>query len=161
MKRILAAALMAVFFSVAFSGCYTQLKGPEPKTGEGAYSDYTYYDDYWYWDYYYSPYYYRGGWLSPYFYGYPYYSYGFFYSPWWYDPWYYYDDGGRIPSDKSIRYRRNDTDTSPGGYISPPLIPGGSSGTGAGSVRTKTSTGGSGQADEPASSSGKSTRLRR
>ncbi len=162
MKRIVIAALMAVFFSVVFSGCYTKLKGTEPETGERIYRDYTYYDDYyWYGDYYYSPYYYRSGWLSPYFYGYPYYSYGFFYSPWWYDPGSYYGDGDRIRSDKSIRYRRKDTGMSPGGFISPPLIPGGSGGTVSGSVRTKTSTGSSGQADKPARSSGKSTRRRR
>ncbi len=163
MKRIVVAALMAVFFSVVFSGCYTKLKGPEPQTGERIYHDTAYYDDYyWYDDYYYSPYYYRSGWLSPYFYGYPYYSYGFFYSPWWYDPGYYRDDGDRILSDKSIRYRRRDTGGSPGGFTSPPLIPRGSGGTASVSVRTKTSTAAGGrQADKSSGSAGKSTRRRR
>ncbi len=162
MKKIVVAALMAVFFSVVFSGCYTRLKGPEPETGERVYRDYTYYDDYyWYGDYYYGAYYYRSGWLSPYFYGYPYYSYGLFYSPWWYDPGYYRDDGGRIRSDKSIRYRGRNTGSSPGGFTSPPLIPGGSGGTTSGTVRTKTSSGGSGQPAKPTRSAGKSARRRR
>ncbi len=162
MKKIVVAALMAVFFSVVFSGCFTRLKGPDPETGERRYSDYTYYDDYyWYDDYYYSPYYYRSGWLSPYFYGYPYYGYGSFYSPWWYDSGYYYGDGGRNRSDKSIRYRRRGRGSSPGGFTSPPLIRGRSGGTVSGTVRTKTSSGGSRQPAKPTRSGGKSARRRR
>ncbi|MEE8417283.1 MAG: hypothetical protein V3S06_01325 [candidate division Zixibacteria bacterium] len=162
MKKIVVAALMAVFFSVVFSGCFTKLKGPDPQTGERRYSDYSYYDDYyWYDDYYYSSFYYRSGWLSPYFYGYPYYGYGSFYSPYWYDSGYYYGNGGRNRSDKSVRYRRRGRGSSPGGFTSPPLRPRGSGGTVSGTVRTKTSSGGSRQPAKPTRSGGKSARRRR
>jgi hypothetical protein len=117
MKRSLVTALVAVFLSIAVSGCYTKLKSPGPRTGETYY-----YDDYDYW--YSSPYFYHYGWYSPYFYGYPLY-YGYFYAPWWYDPWYYYGDGGyydgRTPSRKEIRRRNpgDDLPPVPGGSYSP------------------------------------------
>src|SRR3989339_406813 len=108
MKRVILTALVAVFLLLVVGGCYTQLKRPEPSTGDRYFGDNYYYDD---WDFYgnWSPYLYHYGWYSPYFYTYPSY-YGYFYRPLYYDPWYwdYYGGGsdGRDSSGKVIRRGR-------------------------------------------------------
>jgi hypothetical protein len=157
MKKLYATACLAVFFSLGFSGCYTQFSGPEPKTGEPVHRDHYYYGD---------PYYYWGSFCNPGFFGYPYYSYGSFYSPWWYDPWYYYGDDGRDRSgSKFLRSRDRDVQfpSAPSGGIMPPLNPPSSGGT---VVRTRDnppppSSGKSGKQTRSSSSSGKSARRRR
>ncbi len=157
MRKLIQTAVLAVFFSLIQSGCYTQFGKPTPETGERTrYLDYDY-DDY----------YYHRGYSSPWFYGYPYYSYGYFYSPWWYDQiyYYYYADDGYRSGYKSVRSRDHGYSPSPlppsnGGIAAPPSNPPPS-----GEVRIKSGSDSRGNSGNGGSrkidSGGKSTRDRR
>lgn len=161
MRRLIPTAVLAVFLSLFISGCYTQLKGPEPRTGErtyegdyyrGDYSPYYYWDDYWY----------------PSFFGFPYYNYGFFYSPWWYDPgfYYYYYGNGNLGTSKALRDRGHDglQPSPPAGVIirqpdSPPAPSDG--GKARSGDEGRPSSGGNDQQPKKTNSEGKTTRTRR
>ena len=156
MRKLISTAVLAAFFSLFLSGCYTQLKGPEPKTSERTYHEEYYYDN--------SPYYW-GDYCYPAFFGFPYYNYGFFFSPWWYDPgFYYYDGNDNFGSSKFLRSRRHDDvqPSPPSGVIiqqpNPPSDGGvkGRSGDGG-----RPSSGGNDQQPKKTDSDGKSTRGRR
>jgi hypothetical protein len=162
MKRVIMAALLAVFLSLIVSGCYTKLKRPEPSTGDRYYGDYynnDYRDYYGYW----GSYFYYNGWYSPYFYTYPYY-YGYFNRPWYYDPWwwnYYGGDGGRRSSGKSMRRGRGDTDLPPSPGYTPPSQPS-SGGQGYQTPPPSPPSGGNARPNtDSGNDSGKSTRRRR
>lgn len=170
MKRVILTALVAVFLSLAISGCYTKLKKPEPSAGDINYGGSYYYNDDWDFYGYWSPYLYHYGWYSPYFYTYPSY-YGYFYRPWYYDPWWWYNNGGgdngRTPSGKQIRRGRgtgNDPMQVPGGSYNPPSAPsGGDRGYQAPPPSTPPSSGGAKPDNRNSNddSSGKSTRRKR
>jgi hypothetical protein len=120
MKRTVMTALVAVFLSLAVTGCYTKLKGPEPGTGLETYPNYYY--EYPYYGGYYNPFYFQYGWYSPFYFGYPSF-YGGFYNPWWYDPYYYgdgYNHDGGYPPGKEPRERRGQ---GPGRQL--PAVPSG------------------------------------
>jgi len=174
MRKFFSAALLAAFFSLTISGCYTKFEAPQPSYGEQAeqYDDDVYYDDYdVYPGYGHYPFYFSYGWQGPFLYAYPYFSYGYFYSPWWYDPWYYYygDSYSTRLYKKAVRNRRIDqTIYNPPSFNpspSPPFRP-------AGTVRSNSSGGGQTSGIKKAtktksssgsgnSSSGKGTRKRR
>ncbi|MEE9554212.1 MAG: hypothetical protein V3W18_07940 [candidate division Zixibacteria bacterium] len=152
MRKFFPTAVLAVFFSLYLSGCYTQFGKPEPVTGEKqSYNDYEN-DDY---DY--------SGYLSPGFFGYPYYTLGFFYSPWWYDQFYYYTDEENRSDSKFIRYRDHGNPLPPpssGGILPPSNSPS------TGEVKIRSGSDSQNSADESESekkekSKGKSTRRRR
>ena len=174
MRKFTFAALLAAFFSLTISGCYTKFEAPQPSYGDRTeqYDEHVYYDDYYFYGGYgHYPFYFNYGWQGPFFYAYPYYSYGYFYSPWWYDPWYYYygDDYSTRLYKKAVKNRRVDQTTynppalnpSP----SPPYRPAGTvksnspSGSGTSGIKKQTKTkSGSGTSGD---SSGKGTRKRR
>ncbi len=170
MRRTVMTALVAVFLSLAVTGCYTKLKGPEPRTGIEPYSDYYYNYPY---GGYYTPFYFQYGWYSPYSFGYPSF-YGGFYNPWFYNP-YYYDDGyyhdhGGYPPGKEPRTRRGlrsgqELPQVPSGSYVPPSSPSsGQSGQGYQPPPPPPSSGNQGSTsgdDKGNSSDGKATRSRR
>jgi len=145
MKRLFPTALVAVFFLLTISGCYTKFHSPEPETGE-QYSEeqdeiaYDY-DDY---DLF-LEYYYPGNWFTSY-YASPYFSYGNLYSPMWYAPWYYYGgrDYVRGGGYKSVRRRGliYDNTPPPAPVYNPPAYtpqPVNPSGSNSNETRTKSS----------------------
>ncbi len=153
MRKLFSTAVLAVFFSLYLSGCYTQFGKPEPETGaRQTYNDYTYDDYYW-------------GYLSPGFFGYPYYTYGFFYSPWWYDQiYYYYTDDNNSSNSKFVRSRYHNNPLPPppssGGILPPSNTPS----TGEVKIRSGNDSRQSGEESGPEKkekSEGKSTRRRR
>ena len=153
MRKFFPTAVLAVFFSLYLSGCYTQFGRPEPETGE-KHSNVGYADDVY--DY--------PGYVSPGFFGYPYYTLGYFYSPWWYDQLYYYIDEENRSDTKFIRYRgHTDPPPSPpssGGILPPSNLPS----TGEVKIRSGSDSHESGKKSEPKKkekSKGKSTRRRR